>query len=123
MPASNDPRVLLAAERTLLAWDRTSVALIGLGFLIERSSLLKAGDAQAASAPMLLSSTFVIGLGFIVAGVLAVLVAWRQFRRVLTSLDADEIPAGYNAKSAALLNLLVGGLGFALGAAMFFDQG
>lgn len=64
-----------------------------------------------------------IGLGFIVAGVLAVIVSWRQFRRVLANLDADEIPAGYSAKSAALLNVLVGGLGLALGVALFFDQG
>jgi putative membrane protein len=35
-----DPRIYLAAERTFLAWMRTSVALIGLGFLIARFTLL-----------------------------------------------------------------------------------
>jgi putative membrane protein len=33
MPQS-DPRVFFAAERTLLAWQRSSVALMGLGFVI-----------------------------------------------------------------------------------------
>jgi putative membrane protein len=36
----NDPRVFFAAERTLLAWNRTSLSLMAFGFVIERSGLL-----------------------------------------------------------------------------------
>ena len=35
-----DPRVLFAAERTLLAWNRTSLAFMAFGFAVERAGLL-----------------------------------------------------------------------------------
>jgi putative membrane protein len=35
-----DPRVLFAAERTLLAWQGTSIASMGFGFVVERFGLL-----------------------------------------------------------------------------------
>jgi uncharacterized membrane protein YidH (DUF202 family) len=31
----DDPRVFFAAERTMLAWQRTAVVSIGLGFLVD----------------------------------------------------------------------------------------
>ncbi|MPZ77370.1 MAG: DUF202 domain-containing protein [Deltaproteobacteria bacterium] len=36
----NDPRVFFAADRTLLAWTRTGITLMGFGFVIERFGLL-----------------------------------------------------------------------------------
>ena len=35
-----DPRVLFALERTALAWNRSGLALIAFGFVIEKSNLL-----------------------------------------------------------------------------------
>ena len=39
MSELNDPRVFFAAERTLLAWNRTSLSLMAFGFVIERFGL------------------------------------------------------------------------------------
>ena len=35
----NDPRVLLAVERTLFAWNRTGISLMAFGFVVERFAL------------------------------------------------------------------------------------
>ena len=39
MGESDDPRVFFAAERTLLAWVRTGLTVMGLGFVVARFGL------------------------------------------------------------------------------------
>ena len=38
-PSEQDPRVYFAAERTFLAWIRTGLGLMGVGFAVSRFSL------------------------------------------------------------------------------------
>lgn len=92
----NDPRVLFAAERTLLAWQRTAIALIGLGFVIERFGLfMRMMAAGAAPSPVHGHASLLFGVIFLLLGSLIAAASALQFRRFIRELSAPEIPRGY----------------------------
>jgi putative membrane protein len=103
----NDPRVLFAAERTLLAWNRTACGLIALGFFIDRATLM----TDAAETGVL--ATW-IGIAFILMGVALNLLSVVQYRRGVESLRPVEIPPRYWLNLAVFTNLAVSVLGLLL---------
>lgn len=109
-----DPRVFFAAERTLLAWSRTGLALIAFGFIVERAGLLLALLAPAGNASDQSPALFWLGLGFLFAGAIATALSALQYRGVLRTLNPDEIPRGYGVWLAPVTSLVVAALGVAM---------
>jgi putative membrane protein len=109
-----DPRVLFAAERTLLAWNRTSLSLIACGFVVERAGKLTLAVSPETINPGQLTSMLWIGLAFITLGAIVSAYSAHQYSVVLQALTPDEFPAGYTAKWGLLVNLAVAILGLIL---------
>jgi putative membrane protein len=78
-----------AADRTLLAWIRTSLAMISLGFAIERvGQVAFVMDGRLANFSPL--KTRVFGSALIVLGITATLVGMWEHRHVLAAIkNAD----------------------------------
>lgn len=114
-----DPRVLFAAERTLLAWNRTALTLIMFGFLIERSGLIIDVLSQGQQT-INTTMSFWLGMGFILLGSFSSVYAARQFQRVLKTLGESEFPEGYRTQWGAIVSVIVALLGSGLGVSLFF---
>lgn len=117
-PAS-DPRVFFAAERTLLAWLRTGLTLMALGFVVSRFGLfirLLASQTAQAAAPHQGQLSALLGTAFVIAGALAILAATIQHERFIASLPPADLPARYSRRFALGLSSAVALLGLVLAA-------
>jgi putative membrane protein len=103
----NDPRVFFAAERTLLAWNRTSLALMAFGFVIERFGLFVTILLPKHDMPLQRGLSFWTGLLFVLLGAFVAAYSTVQYRKVLRTLKPIEIPEGYRTDPGVISNLLV----------------
>ena len=115
----HDPRVFFAAERTLLAWTRTSLTLMAFGFVVERFGLFQATLLPNMAEAMQRGLSFWIGLSFILLGSMTSAISVRQYRSILATLGDEEIPNGSLTQLGAWANQLVALLGLALTAYLF----
>lgn len=99
-----DPRVLLALERTLLAWNRSSLGLIAFGFVIERSSLLiQLLNPNVHLTKAVLSKWFAVII--VLFGALISLWSVQQYKVALKSLNPAEMIVGYRTDLPMFLGL------------------
>jgi inner membrane protein YidH len=99
-----------AADRTLLAWIRTSLSLIGFGFGIDRIVNMLNAEAHIST-----GLTAIVGLSFMALGIYAVAAAMYSYRRELKLLAQSRYTYEERrpfALSVAALLAVIGAVGF-----------
>jgi putative membrane protein len=116
MPESEtDPRVYFAAERTMLAWLRTGIAIMAFGFVVARFGLfLRLLQAQGGPVHTHGLSPY-LGTILVVLGVVATAGGAVQFQRFRRTLPRTSIPATSSPVFVLSLSWALVVIGLALG--------
>lgn len=112
-PPELDPRILLAAERTLLAWIRTGLTLMAFGFVVARFGLFLRMLAGAAAPPPP-SMSRPLGVSFVLVGALvSFAAAWEHRAARRAYFCGEALPLRIGALGALLAGV-VGAIGVGL---------
>jgi putative membrane protein len=110
---AEDPRVRLAGERTMLAWIRTGLAMMGFGFVVARFGvfLREITNATQVGSPRSTSLSLWIGAGLIVLGIVVNVAAALQHIQFLRRLDNAQPYQPSKWSLAVLVALLLAAVG------------
>jgi putative membrane protein len=112
-----DPRVRFAAERTLLAWLRTGLALMGFGFVVARFGLFLREIAAVGHVPVqqhATGSSLWIGVGLIALGVVISLLASYEYFRFIQASKLGQSNLPRTALLAVIVAVILGILGIVM---------
>jgi putative membrane protein len=105
-PKGGDSRARdhLANERTLLAWARTGIAMMGLGFVVARFGLLIRELGARVRNPLPTGISAAFGTTLVVLGAVMLALATARYLRVGREIDAQHY------RWSPALNLALSGL-------------
>jgi putative membrane protein len=115
-PAEQDPRVYFAAERTFLAWIRTGLGLMGIGFAVSRFGLfLRELSATESHLPAHTTGLSLwSGVSLVALGVIVNLSAVLRHFQLIHELSSGTWRPGRVSRDAVILGLLLAAIGIGM---------
>jgi putative membrane protein len=112
-PAEQDPRVYFAAERTFLAWIRTGLGLMGIGFAVSRFGLFfrQLSATETHLPPHTTGISLWSGVSLVALGVIVNLSAVLRHFQLIHELSSGTWRPGRVSRDAVILGLLLAAIG------------
>ncbi len=117
--SNEEYRMLLQLETSLLGWLRTSLSLMGFGFVIARFGLFlreiaRANQVAVRPHPWLTEVNTFTGTGLIVLGIVVLLIAVRNHQQTVERLHRGELVLPSRWSLSVIVSLLLAALGMGL---------
>ncbi len=120
-----DPRTYFAAERTLLAWVRTGLSMMGFGFVVARFGLFLREISAVAEdgAPHRFAGSLWIGTALVLLGVIVNLAAAAKHWQTVNQLSTGRPVPLRKMSLATATAIVLGMLGLLIGGYLVFEYG
>ena len=117
-PAEQDPRVYFAAERTFLAWIRTGLGLMGIGFAVSRFGLflrqVTAAESRLPTTTRTTGLSLWTGVALVTLGVIVTLSSVLRHIQLIHELSSGTWQPGRISRDAVILGLILAAIGIAM---------
>jgi putative membrane protein len=115
-PAEQDPRVYFAAERTFLAWIRTGLGLMGIGFAVSRFGLFlrQISVLEVHQSTRTTGLSLWSGVGLVALGVIVTLSSVLRHIQLIHQLSSGTWQPGRVSRDAVTLGLILAAIGIGM---------
>ena len=90
-PAPNELRDHLANERTFLAWIRTAIAIVALGFVVAKFGILLREVGGTHVHALTARAGAVVGVALVIAGMITAFLATLRFLQIRRAIEQQEV--------------------------------